>query len=242
MTTTHLLMPFIAASQAQKHITHNEALALLDALVHLSVIDNALSTPPGAPAEGDRYIVAAAATDDWTGWEGSVAAFIGGIWVELTPNTGWVVWVESASGRFVYSGGGWVASIEDASSDGKTYFRKDNAWVTGWPYDFRLEFAGTPIGSEVMGKIVFARETVIAADMAGSAGSVGVTPTATFNIDVRDDGVSIGTVSIATDGAFTFTTVGGTAKTILAGSEVTFIAPVADATILDIIITFIGVA
>lgn len=35
--TQRLQLPYIAASQAQKHVTHNEALVLLDALVQLAV-------------------------------------------------------------------------------------------------------------------------------------------------------------------------------------------------------------
>ena len=56
--TTHLLLPYILAAQAQKHVTHNEALRLLDGLVQLSVLDRDLTAPPGSPADGDRYIVA----------------------------------------------------------------------------------------------------------------------------------------------------------------------------------------
>jgi hypothetical protein len=55
--TIHLALPYIAASQAQKHVTHNEALRMLDALVMLSVKDRDLSAPPGSPEEGDRYLV-----------------------------------------------------------------------------------------------------------------------------------------------------------------------------------------
>ena len=54
-------------SQAQKHVTHNEALTLLDTLCQASVIDKDLTTPPGSPAEGDCYIVAATGTGAWTG-------------------------------------------------------------------------------------------------------------------------------------------------------------------------------
>ena len=61
-TTPNLALPYILASQAQKHVTHNEAIRALDALVQISVKDRDLAAPPGAPAEGDRYIVAAAAT------------------------------------------------------------------------------------------------------------------------------------------------------------------------------------
>ena len=48
--TTHLLLPYILAAQAQKHITHNEALRILDGLVQLSVLDRDLTAPPGSLA------------------------------------------------------------------------------------------------------------------------------------------------------------------------------------------------
>jgi len=34
--TTNLALPYILAAQAQKHVTHNEALRLLDGIVQLS--------------------------------------------------------------------------------------------------------------------------------------------------------------------------------------------------------------
>ena len=43
--STHLHLPYIAANQAQKHVTHNEAVRLLDALVQMAVISRkALAT------------------------------------------------------------------------------------------------------------------------------------------------------------------------------------------------------
>jgi hypothetical protein len=51
-------LPLIASNQAQKHITHNEALVKVDALIQLAVISQTLTSPPGSPAEGDRYIIA----------------------------------------------------------------------------------------------------------------------------------------------------------------------------------------
>ena len=44
--TTHLPLPYILASQAQKHVTHNEALRLLDTMVQLSVLDHTRTVPP----------------------------------------------------------------------------------------------------------------------------------------------------------------------------------------------------
>ena len=37
-TTTHLGLPYLLAAQAQKHVTHNEALRLLDAMVHSEML------------------------------------------------------------------------------------------------------------------------------------------------------------------------------------------------------------
>ena len=37
-TSTHLLLPYLLAAQAQKHVTVNEALRLLDGLVQLAVL------------------------------------------------------------------------------------------------------------------------------------------------------------------------------------------------------------
>ena len=46
MTDTPCLgLPQIEAAQAQKHVTHNEALALLDVLVQLAVKSRALRRP-----------------------------------------------------------------------------------------------------------------------------------------------------------------------------------------------------
>src|SRR5215213_4910455 len=60
-TTPHLALPLIAAAQAQKYVTHNEALFAVDALLHCAVKDKDLAAPPASPAEGDRYIIAGAA-------------------------------------------------------------------------------------------------------------------------------------------------------------------------------------
>lgn len=107
-TTTNLLLPFILAAQAQKHVTHNEALRLLDGLIQLSVLDRNLATPPGSPAEGARYIVASGATGAWSGWTGDIALRSDGAWVRLPARTGWVVWVQDESRVVVRIGSVWT--------------------------------------------------------------------------------------------------------------------------------------
>ena len=57
--TPNLSLPYIMAAQSQKHVTHNEAIRALDAIVQLAVLDRDLTAPPGSPADGARYIVGA---------------------------------------------------------------------------------------------------------------------------------------------------------------------------------------
>ena len=47
--TANLSLPYILASQAQKHVTHNEAIRALDCLVQLSVESRVLTGPPASP-------------------------------------------------------------------------------------------------------------------------------------------------------------------------------------------------
>ena len=112
-TTTNLLLPYILAAQAQKHVTHNEALRILDGLVQLSVRDRDLTVPPSSSADGDRYIVASGATGDWAGWDLNVVLWTDGAWLRLPPRTGWRAWVEDEGVLLVYGGAGWIATTPD---------------------------------------------------------------------------------------------------------------------------------
>ena len=102
----HLGLPFIDAAQAQKHITHNEALQMIDALVHLSVVDMGLDEPPSA-AEGERYIIGASPSGAWSGHAGAIAAFVDGAWLFFTPAKGWLAYVESQTLLHLFDGESW---------------------------------------------------------------------------------------------------------------------------------------
>ncbi|TRW94368.1 DUF2793 domain-containing protein [Paracoccus sp. M683] len=106
-TTTHLGLPYLLAAQAQKHVTHNEALRLLDAMVQLSVLDRTRTTPPASPADGNRHIVASGGTGLWAGWDLNIAFWVDGAWIRLVPHTGWMVWVAAEGLFLVWTGSAW---------------------------------------------------------------------------------------------------------------------------------------
>ncbi|MBB4003060.1 DUF2793 domain-containing protein [Aurantimonas endophytica] len=106
-TTPRLSLPFILPQQAQKHVTHNEALRLLDALVQPSVISRTLATPPAGPAEGAAYIVPANATGAWAGQEGRIALFAFGAWSFIAAADGWMAYVADAAAFVVRRDGAW---------------------------------------------------------------------------------------------------------------------------------------
>ena len=107
--STKLLLPYLEAAQAQKHVTHNEALRKLDILVQMSVLDKDLTAPPGAPSDSDSYIVAAGATGAWAGHDGKIAAWQDGAWMFYTPREGWLAWVADEDRLYARNGAAWGA-------------------------------------------------------------------------------------------------------------------------------------
>lgn len=103
-----LSLPLLQAAQAQKHVTHNEALMQLDLLVHLTVADSSRTTPPASPTEGQRHIIASGPTGLWAGRAAQIALWLDGAWQFVTPLTGWRAWVTADSTELVYTGAAWA--------------------------------------------------------------------------------------------------------------------------------------
>ncbi len=104
-----LSLPFILPAQAQKHVTHNEAIELLDLIVQLTLVSVTQTAPASTPDEGQAWAVPAGATGDWSGQSGLIATWRGGGWLFVAPQEGWVAWVMDAQALHIRSGGIWVA-------------------------------------------------------------------------------------------------------------------------------------
>lgn len=112
-----LALPYLLPNQAQKHVTLNESLRRLDAIVQLSVISLGLTAPPQDPAEGDRYIAGENSSGAWTGADGQIVAFQDGAWMFYLPQAGWTAWDEAGAKRVVYDGTAWGAGGGLAAPD-----------------------------------------------------------------------------------------------------------------------------
>jgi hypothetical protein len=104
-----LALPFILPSQAQKHVTHNEALSRLDMAVQLAVEGIGAATPPALPEEGRIWALGAAPTGAWAGQAGMLAGFMNEAWLFMAPDEGWLALDKSDGGLFRRAGGDWVA-------------------------------------------------------------------------------------------------------------------------------------
>jgi hypothetical protein len=114
-TSPRLELPYIQPSQAQKHVTHNEALRLLDTLVQMVVRRLDATDPPGDAAPGDVYGLGDAPIGSWAGQAGKIAFREGGAWRFAAPQEGWRVWNVEAGHTHIYTSGLWKTEQPDLS-------------------------------------------------------------------------------------------------------------------------------
>lgn len=102
-------------------------------------------------------------------------------------------------------------------------------------------FSPTPNSGEVLLISVFADDVLFPINFSGSVGYVTTNPTASFAMDVQKNGVTVGTVTVGTDGSVSFATTGAVEVTFSSGDAMTVVAPATvDATIADCGFTFKG--
>jgi hypothetical protein len=115
-------LPLLIAGQAQKDVTHNEALQGIDRLLHPSVKSRSLDEPPVDPAAGESWIVGGQPIGSWAGMSDSIATFEGYGWAFVTPMQGLAAWIEDEQAFAIWQGN----------------------WSNGWPVQ-RFEIATAPI-------------------------------------------------------------------------------------------------
>ena len=109
MTTTERLgLPLLAAGQAQKELTHNEALSLIDLAVARTAESADLATPPASPLPGQCWIVPSGGSDAWDGRDQQIAGWTVNGWRFIAPRIGWSCQVLDRGHSLRFDGSIWL--------------------------------------------------------------------------------------------------------------------------------------
>ena len=117
-STLNLGLPLVQPSQAQKHVTVNEALARLDGLTQLVLASVTTLTPPVSATDGETYFIPGGATGTWAGQDGQLAIWSNGGWAFVAPVRGWLGFIADQGVRAEFDGTGWVAGSLGVSANG----------------------------------------------------------------------------------------------------------------------------
>lgn len=114
-------LPYLAVAQAQKEVTHNEALTLVDALIHAAVEAGPQNDPPATPAPGQCWLVGGTPTGTWVGQAAAIALWTVGGWRFAAPRAGMWATRLADGARLRFDAGIWVAPAAiSAPSGGST--------------------------------------------------------------------------------------------------------------------------
>lgn len=185
--SANLALPYIAAAQAQKHVTHNEAIRRLDAFVQL-VLESATATaPPSALSDGARWFVPPGATGVFAGRAGMIAAYEAGAFDFLPVAQGFLAFIRDEGRLAVFDGVAWVSPLAASVHRGaiSAEVREADATLSGAAVDTALVIPDRAIVLGVSTRTLTAvtgasaYDCGIAGEQAKFGGSLGITAGAT---------------------------------------------------------------
>jgi hypothetical protein len=145
MTTPTKYLPEMSYNQSQKHVTHNEALRMIDGLLLLTVQDKDLSEPPADPVNGTCYIPSTTATGVWSGYENYIAHYHTSSWHYYSPWYGWYAFVSDEQAFYWWDNNSWQKFATVLASGTNYWSQNGNVTYTLDPVGI-----GTPTVSGVM--------------------------------------------------------------------------------------------
>lgn len=105
--TLLLNLPLIMPAQAQKHVTHNEALQALETYIQISVEGHNINTPPSNPINGTRICIGDNPSGAWAGREGQIALYRDNLWEYTIPQNGWTAFDLTQNNSIVFMDNVW---------------------------------------------------------------------------------------------------------------------------------------
>jgi hypothetical protein len=148
--TPHTRLPWMKASQSDKHVTFNAALAKIDMLLCATVTARRNAPPTLLPSEGQCYLLTDLGTADWAGFPpGSLAVFTQGAWSHSLAPIGCILLVQEEARMLVLTEQGWLPL---GATTGQ--IAVNMSLKAGWPIDavgkgmlLRAGSGGTDAGS-----------------------------------------------------------------------------------------------
>jgi hypothetical protein len=161
--TPRLALPLLQPGQAQKEMTVNEALVLLDLFVQGAAVAMGVDAPPADPVPGTCWIVGAAPSGAWVGHAHAIAGWTKAGWIFANPREGTRVWLDANSGSALFSRGEWRLG----EMHGKVFVEGDQ--VVGIRGEPIVEpTGGTTVDAEARAAIVSVLEALRAHGLIGS--------------------------------------------------------------------------
>lgn len=100
-------LPFLAPGQAQKEVTHNEALLALDAMVQSVCLGSPGNAPPETASDGQLFLCADAPSGEWAGQANAVAHKTSSGWRFIQPFDGMTLTEQDSGMCWTYRDGDW---------------------------------------------------------------------------------------------------------------------------------------
>lgn len=129
-TSPRFSLPFLFVAQAQKEFFVNEALARIDALLHLAV-EAEQNDPPASPSDGECWIIGTVPTGVWSGHPGEIAMWQGGNWLFAMPQPGMAVFDKAQDMQARYDGGWNRAAAVTTPTGGSVQDAEARSAITG---------------------------------------------------------------------------------------------------------------
>jgi hypothetical protein len=174
--TTQLNLPLLSPSQAQKHVTVNEAFSRLDGLTQMVLASRSVTMPPASATDGVSYAVPSGGVNAWAGQDGNLAIYANGGWVFATPRRGWRGFVADESAMVVHDGTAWQDGVLALSPNGAATLMKidefDHAIAAGTSSTTTQQIADGVMVFAVTARVVDAITGTLTSWQLGTAGAV----------------------------------------------------------------------
>lgn len=210
--TSNLQLPYLAVGQAQKHVTVNQSLRRLDAILQLSVVSATTPAEPASPTDGDVYIVPAGKSgthwSTFANW--SLGYYRDGAWEPVAPREGWLAFAKDTGQLLVFAGGAWsifVAGLGDANvfTAHQTFASAHGASLSPQVIEEEVTLSGASVASTMVipnGSICFGVSERV---------TVPVTGASSFKVGVAGETAKFGDLLGLSAGSTNFGIIGPTA-------------------------------